>query len=349
MIYGNYFLKENHIVSEGMFDFLKYNYSDPNFRDMQQVYSTLSNQEKEYLENIRSTFNKEESDRNIYFKSMVEDGKVVGFIQVIYTNEDAFNDKTGTVYIAVNPNNRGKGYAKTLTKECIDYFKKNKAVDKLYWLANAKNTNSIKLAEACGFKLIRDDDLQKCYMYNITNSNTYFYKNFKDPDAVVYEINKKFKISTPIDLNKITKVKNALSSMKGTYYDRARVIHALLNEMRLFSFSYNIFIKDTSINKVVGLYPIVLFTYDYNVYYLADTEVIYNDGKNLARIPTNGREIVDILSEAINEYMYKIALKFASKEKIDVGCIVTSTGADRYVNDSMNVNDIVRTKNIFGV
>ena len=96
-----------------------------------------------------------------------ENGKPVAFLDLIDGYGDLINISLGT-----DPDHRGKGYAKKLTKQATKWFDKQDTYKTLSWSARKDNKASNKVAKDSGFK------------------KNYYYSN-TDPEWNVYEIKKK--------------------------------------------------------------------------------------------------------------------------------------------------------------
>lgn len=117
------------------------------------IFRTMSDKERYYLvddEKAKEYATKEMYDRRTstlvasYIKSVAN--KPVAFLDV-YNNERG----VGEIAVGVNSNYRGQGHAKALVQKMIA-DSANLPVSELRWNANAENLNSIRLAEATGFK-----------------------------------------------------------------------------------------------------------------------------------------------------------------------------------------------------
>jgi predicted acetyltransferase len=82
-------------------------------------------------------------------------GELIGFI------ENRATGKKGHFNLAVLPDFRGKGYAKSMADKAIDAAP-DIGIEKIFWITTPENEASRKLAEKCGFTLdYEDDDVAK--------------------------------------------------------------------------------------------------------------------------------------------------------------------------------------------
>ena len=129
--------------------------SNKEWKELNIVYDSLSDEEKEYLGNRFVN-----SPRTAFSKVYKENGKPVAFIQA-YGDEDYV-----LIGLAVSPSARGKGYAVKALNDLIDFAKTN-GIRKLVYNVRKDNKASIKLAEKVGFEFDKIEDKNKVYIMNI--------------------------------------------------------------------------------------------------------------------------------------------------------------------------------------
>ena len=153
--------------------------------DVNDIVSTLSKKEKDFL---GAPYDKQWIDKKYEKETLIEKAKTivskcgdtpVSFVEV-WTN----GGRTGQIALATrnDPKYRGKGFASQNVKDIIKWVDKygNKSIDELEWIADRRNTASVKLAQKHGF--VEDDP----------NKHGHDWKDdFSDEYAIMYRKVKK--------------------------------------------------------------------------------------------------------------------------------------------------------------
>ena len=133
-------------------------YVGKSYKKANEIYSTLSRKEKQYLtaekkppkEYVTKDEYYSKKSQNVYSSIEQDKGKPVSVI-------DLWDGGDGGVDVSIavrnDPNYRGKGYASRAVKRGIEWFNEHPEVEYMVWGVNHENSASIELAKKNGFEL----------------------------------------------------------------------------------------------------------------------------------------------------------------------------------------------------
>ena len=215
--------------------------SDGSHADVMRIFDDM-NEKDQYFVTRDSLKYREMPERRVLYRH-VERGEGIldlkGFVEV---TKDAYAletpGDTASIIIGVHPNYRREGVGKQLMKTVFKELPKERPeITNLIWRADINNKASQKLAEQCGFKLIRKTKVQATYRYEIKKC-----KYLEDLDKDITDINKltkklkEFKIKEHAGYDvKIRPIKDIIRSNSGNEFDRARLAGLYLNKMAIYN------------------------------------------------------------------------------------------------------------------
>lgn len=241
--------------------------SDGTHSDAIRIFVAMSPQDKKWLDGTgKFVF---DDGKDVIYRH-IERGEGImdlkGFIEIKRDGACPQADgTTGTCIIGVHPRHRREGIGKAIVKQAIEECKKeNPEVSNLIWRVRADNKASQALAESCGFKLVRKNEVQYMYRYEYTPNKDYKYLDNKvlDENDLYWFIHKKFKFTEEPKLtDRIRDVSDIAKAMKGTYADAARLSAAYLTRMGISNRIACIYVSDKDKNIIYTRW-LVIMTYD---------------------------------------------------------------------------------------
>ena len=241
--------------------------SDGSHSDAIRIFVAMSPQDKKWLDGTgKFVF---DDGKDVIYRH-IERGEGImdlkGFIEIKRDGACPQADgTTGTCIIGVHPRHRREGIGKAIVKQAIEECKKeNPDVSNLIWRVRADNKASQALAESCGFKLVRKNEVQYMYRYEYTPNKDYRYLDNKvlDENDLYWFIHKKFKFTEEPKLtDRVRDVSDIAKTMKGTYADAARLSAAYLTRMGISNRIACIYVSDKDKNIIYTRW-LVIMTYD---------------------------------------------------------------------------------------
>lgn len=241
--------------------------SDGTHSDAIRIFVAMSPQDKKWLDGTgKFVF---DDGKDVIYRH-IERGEGImdlkGFIEIKRDGACPQADGiTGTCIIGVHPRHRREGIGKAIVKQAIEECKKeNPDVSNLIWRVRADNKASQALAESCGFKLVRKNEVQYMYRYEYTPNKDYKYLDNKvlDENDLYWFIHKKFKFTEEPKLtDRVRDVSDIAKTMKGTYADAARLSAAYLTRMGISNRIACIYVSDKDKNIIYTRW-LVIMTYD---------------------------------------------------------------------------------------
>lgn len=241
--------------------------SDGTHSDAIRIFVAMSPQDKKWLDGTgKFVF---DDGKDVIYRH-IERGEGImdlkGFIEIKRDGACPQADGiTGTCIIGVHPRHRREGIGKAIVKQAIEECKKeNPDVSNLIWRVRADNKASQALAESCGFKLVRRNEVQYMYRYEYTPNKDYKYLDNKvlDENDLYWFIHKKFKFTEEPKLtDRVRDVSDIAKTMKGTYADAARLSAAYLTRMGISNRIACIYVSDKDKNIIYTRW-LVIMTYD---------------------------------------------------------------------------------------
>ena len=241
--------------------------SDGSHSDAIRIFVAMSPQDKKWLDGTgKFVF---DNGKDIIYRH-IERGEGImdlkGFIEIKRDGACPQSDgTTGTCIIGVHPRHRREGIGKAIVKQAIEECKKeNPDISNLIWRVRADNKASQALAESCGFKLVRKNEVQYMYRYEYTPNKDYKYLDNKvlDENDLYWFIYKKFKFTEEPKLtDRVRDVSDIAKTMKGTYADAARLSAAYLTRMGISNRIACIYVSDKDKNIIYTRW-LVIMTYD---------------------------------------------------------------------------------------
>ena len=241
--------------------------SDGTHADAVRIFVAMSTQDKKWLDGTgKFVF---DDGKDIIYRH-IERGEGImdlkGFIEIKRDGACPQADGiTGTCIIGVHPRHRREGIGKAIVKQAIEECKKeNPDVSNLIWRVRADNKASQALAESCGFKLVRKNEVQYMYRYEYTPNKDYKYLDNKvlDENDLYWFIHKKFKFTEEPKLtDRVKDVSDIAKAMKGTYADAARLSAAYLTRMGISNRIACIYVSDKDKNIIYTRW-LVIMSYD---------------------------------------------------------------------------------------
>lgn len=241
--------------------------SDGTHSDAVRIFVAMSPKDKKWLDGTgKFVF---DDGKDIIYRH-IERGEGImdlkGFIEIKRDGACPQADgTTGTCIIGVHPRHRREGIGKAIVKQAIEECKKeNPDVSNLIWRVRADNKASQALAESCGFKLVRKNEVQYMYRYEYTPNKDYKYLDNKvlDENDLYWFIHKKFKFTEEPKLtDRVKDVSDIAKAMKGTYADAARLSAAYLTRMGISNRIACIYVSDKDKNIIYTRW-LVIMSYD---------------------------------------------------------------------------------------
>ena len=241
--------------------------SDGSHSDAIRIFVAMSPQDKKWLDGTgKFVF---DNGKDVIYRH-IERGEGImdlkGFIEIKRDGACPQADGiTGTCIIGVHPRHRREGIGKAIVKQAIEECKKeNPDISNLIWRVRADNKASQALAESCGFKLVRKNEVQYMYRYEYTPNKDYKYLDNKvlDENDLYWFIYKKFKFTEEPKLtDRVRDVSDIAKTMKGTYADAARLSAAYLTRMGISNRIACIYVSDKDKNIIYTRW-LVIMTYD---------------------------------------------------------------------------------------
>lgn len=241
--------------------------SDGSHSDAIKIFVAMSPQDKKWLDGTgKFVF---DDGKDVIYRH-IERGEGImdlkGFIEIKRDGACPQADGiTGTCIIGVHPRHRREGIGKAIVKQAIEECKKeNPDVSNLIWRVRSDNKASQALAESCGFKLVRKNEVQYMYRYEYTPNKDYKYLDNKvlDENDLYWFIHKKFKFTEEPKLtDRVRDVSDIAKAMKGTYADAARLSAAYLTRMGISNRIACIYVSDKDKNIIYTRW-LVIMTYD---------------------------------------------------------------------------------------
>ena len=241
--------------------------SDGSHSDAIRIFVAMSPQDKKWLDGTgKFVF---DNGKDVIYRH-IERGEGImdlkGFIEIKRDGACPQSDgTTGTCIIGVHPRHRREGIGKAIVKQAIEECKKeNPDISNLIWRVRADNKASQALAESCGFKLVRKNEVQYMYRYEYTPNKDYKYLDNKvlDENDLYWFIHKKFKFTEEPKLtDRVRDVSDIAKTMKGTYADAARLSAAYLTRMGISNRIACIYVSDKDKNIIYTRW-LVIMTYD---------------------------------------------------------------------------------------
>lgn len=130
---------------------------DGEYKDVNSIYSGLSEGDKEYVTPGRRTYGN--FPRTLAGRTVAYDSDMpVGFADLVGVHNGALH-----VLTAVSPSHRGKGLSSAMVQDAlrkvVSQIRKNRGkspsgfdIKRIYWVLNKNNTASARAAEKTGFK-----------------------------------------------------------------------------------------------------------------------------------------------------------------------------------------------------
>lgn len=210
------------------------------------------------------------------------------FIEVTYDYASTqVSGATSSVIIGVHPKYRREGLAEELVKTMLKEIRKEcPEIGNLIWRVDPNNVASQKLAKKCGFKMVRQNNVQ--YMLRYEFKETPYYRYLDDNvqnemDLLSYM--KKFKIKQMEDSfwmgvsDMYAPIKNTARTLTGNSLDRACLVAAYLDRMGL----WNRIIGFLDLRKVddngkesfviVKVHYANVYSYTNRAYYMMDSTI----------------------------------------------------------------------------
>lgn len=197
-------------------------------------FKSVDNKDKDAMKTIINSLKSDDfngfsedlnSNKIFYYKIQYDRNNPVGFCIAI--NEGIENKKrVASLSVAVNPDYRKKGIAKSLSRQAIQYIRTSKEFDRIYWGYKKSNDGSKKLAENLGFTYGGNYNKSYEYFYKDLNASTLnesgfiteedVYSNFSDIEKICSSLSKS-------DLNRISK--------NGKYENSENVIYRYIERI----------------------------------------------------------------------------------------------------------------------
>lgn len=227
----------DHFVDEGT----ALNESDGSHEDAVRIFQAMNDKERNFI--THDEYRYEYTPEGNYIYRHIEKGEGIldmkGYIEIAkeaYSLEN-YGD-TGSVIIGVHPAYRREGVGKTLVKTMLKELpNEHPEITNLIWRADINNKPSQRLAEKCGFTLIRKTNVQCTYRYSLKKV-----PYIEKLDTEVTDLNKvkkkakEFKITSHVDKDAtITPIETIIRRKSGNELDRARYVAAYLNRMAMFN------------------------------------------------------------------------------------------------------------------
>lgn len=241
----SYPIKENTILE-----------SDGTHADAVRIYQAMEERDRRWLDPLERFV--DDDGKEVIYRH-IERGEGImdlkGFIEIKHdTSCIQSTGMTGSCIIGVHPRHRREGIGKLLTTQAIKECKQeNKDLSNLIWRVRADNKASQALAESCGFKLVRKNDVQHMYRYEYIINKDYKYLDDKilNENDLYQLMSKKFKYTGNGELSdRIRDIDDIAKTMKGTYADAARLASAYLNRMGIYNYIDCMYLDDKDGNII---------------------------------------------------------------------------------------------------
>lgn len=230
--------------------------SDGTHADAVRIYQAMEERDRRWLDPLERFV--DDDGKEVIYRH-IERGEGImdlkGFIEIKHdTSCIQSTGTTGSCIIGVHPRHRREGIGKLLTTRAIKECKEeNKALSNLIWRVRADNKASQALAESCGFKLVRKNDVQHMYRYEYIINKDYKYLDDKilNENDLYQLMSKKFKYTGNGELtDRIRDIDDIAKTMKGTYADAARLASAYLNRMGIYNYIDCMYLDDKDGNII---------------------------------------------------------------------------------------------------
>lgn len=192
----------------------KYDFSNMS-KDVHTIIDSLSKEDANHIGNGYWV----DSDHVIFRDVEYRNGKPVGFIDVYLLPR---YKRTGLVVLAVSDGYKHQGIGKSLANKAKQMLRSNDDIDKLRWLTDSDNEASISMAKSLGFKLNKDGQTEKEFIFEATLING----DLKTDDDLLKWMQKNIRY---VNFTKLKSAEEVFDSKTGSCHDQ---VMYELNELR---------------------------------------------------------------------------------------------------------------------